>query len=75
MSLTPTRIKPDERGSASVELTVMVPALVLMLGLIVAGGRVWFARTTVNEAAHSAARAGIPGRVRGRSSDGGSLGR
>ena len=58
MRLTATRINPDERGSASVELTVMVPALVLMLGLIVAGGRVWFARTTVNEAAHSAARAG-----------------
>ena len=40
-----------------VELTVLVPALLLILGLIIAGGRVWFARTTVNEAAHSAARA------------------
>jgi hypothetical protein len=29
----------------------------LMLGLLVAGGRLWFARTTVNEAAHTAARA------------------
>jgi Flp pilus assembly protein TadG len=57
MSWTNTRIKLDQRGSASVELTLIVPALVLMLGLIVAGGRVWFARTTVNEAAHSAARA------------------
>jgi Flp pilus assembly protein TadG len=57
MNLSLKRVKPNQRGSASVELTVMVPALVLMLGLIVAGGRVWFARTTVNEAAHSAARA------------------
>jgi len=46
-----------ERGSAAVELALLVPALVLMLGLVVAGGRLWFARTTVNEAAQSAARA------------------
>ena len=49
--------RTNQRGSASVELTVLVPALVLILGLIVAGGRLWFARTTVNEAAQSAARA------------------
>ena len=36
---------------------MLVPALLLTLGLVVAGGRVWFARTTVNEAAHSAVRA------------------
>jgi Flp pilus assembly protein TadG len=47
----------DQRGSAAVELTMLVPALLLTLGLVVAGGRVWFARTTVNEAAHAAARA------------------
>ncbi|MCW2811628.1 MAG: hypothetical protein JWP61_2086 [Friedmanniella sp.] len=46
-----------ERGSATVELALLVPGLVLMLGLTLAGGRVWFARTTVNEAAQSAARA------------------
>ena len=46
-----------QRGSVTVELTLVVPALVLMLGLLVAGGRLWFARTTVVEAAHSAARA------------------
>lgn len=38
------------------ELVVLVPALVIMLGLLVGGGRLWFARTAVNEAAHSAAR-------------------
>src|SRR5215217_698725 len=47
----------SQRGAAAVELTLLVPALVLMLGLLVAGGRLWFARTTVNEAAQTAARA------------------
>ena len=46
-----------QRGSVTVELALVVPALVLMLGLLVAGGRLWFARATVVEAAHSAARA------------------
>jgi Flp pilus assembly protein TadG len=47
----------DQRGAAAVELALLVPALLLVLGLLVAGGRLWFARTTVNEAAQSAARA------------------
>jgi Flp pilus assembly protein TadG len=47
----------DQRGAAAVELTLLVPALILVLGLLVAGGRLWFARTTVNEAAQTAARA------------------
>lgn len=51
---TPSR---DQRGSATVELTLLVPALLLMLGLLVSGGRLWFARTTVNEAAQTSARA------------------
>jgi Flp pilus assembly protein TadG len=47
----------DQRGAAAVELTLFVPALLLILVLLVAGGRLWFARTTVNEAAQTAARA------------------
>ena len=47
----------DQRGAAAVELTLLVPALLLVVGLLVAGGRLWFARTTVNEAAQTAARA------------------
>ncbi len=54
-----------QRGSATVEITMLVPALLLTLGLIVAGGRVWFARTTVNEAAHTAARAASLARTSG----------
>ena len=49
--------RPASRGSVTVELTLVVPALVLVLGLLVAGGRLWFARSTVVEAAQSAARA------------------
>ncbi|GAA1832712.1 TadE/TadG family type IV pilus assembly protein [Microlunatus capsulatus] len=49
--------RPASRGSVTVELTLVVPALVLVLGLLVAGGRLWFARATVVEAAQSAARA------------------
>jgi hypothetical protein len=46
----------DHRGSSAVELALLVPALVIMLGMMVGGGRLWFARTTVTEAAASAAR-------------------
>ena len=58
----------DEVGSASVELALLVPALVLMLGLLVGGGRLWFARTTVSEAAYSAARAASLSRTAGQAS-------
>ncbi len=51
-----TRHRAD-RGSVTVELTLVVPALALVLGLLVAGGRLWFARAAVVESAHSAARA------------------
>jgi Flp pilus assembly protein TadG len=46
-----------ERGAATVEITLLVPVLVIFLGLLVAGGRLWFARTAVTEAAQSSARA------------------
>ena len=36
---------------------MLIPALLITLGLLIVGGRIWFARTTVNEAAHTAARA------------------
>jgi Flp pilus assembly protein TadG len=54
---TRSEVVRNQRGAAAVELTLLVPALLLMLGLVVAGGRLWFARTTVNEAAQTAARA------------------
>jgi Flp pilus assembly protein TadG len=53
-ALTRTR---DERGAAALELVVVIPGLVLLLGMMIAGGRLWFAHTTVTEAAQVAARA------------------
>lgn len=47
----------DERGSAAVELVLLVPMLVLILLLVVALGRFASARGLVDEAAHQAARA------------------
>jgi Flp pilus assembly protein TadG len=47
----------NERGAAAVEITLLVPALVVFLGLLIAGGRLWFARTAVIEAAQTSARA------------------
>ena len=57
MIIRPSRPTVDQHGAAAVELTLLVPALLLVLGLVVVGGRLWFARTTVNEAAQTAARA------------------
>jgi Flp pilus assembly protein TadG len=36
---------------------VLLPAIMALLGLIVAGGRIWLTRAAVNEAAYSGARA------------------
>ncbi len=47
----------DRRGAAAAELAVLIPGFVLILGLMISGGRVWFARTTVVEAAQTSARA------------------
>jgi Flp pilus assembly protein TadG len=61
----------NERGAAAVELTLLVPALLLVLGLLVVGGRLWFARTTVNEAAQTAARAASLARSAGAAASAG----
>jgi len=58
----------DERGAVAAELAMAVPALLLILSLLVAGGRLWFARTTVVEAANTAARAGSLARTGGEAS-------
>lgn len=74
-SRTPVRAR-TERGSSAVELAILVPALVLMLGMMIGGGRLWFARTTVNEAAQSAARGASLARTAGEATnDGDAAGR
>ncbi|SDS74142.1 TadE/TadG family type IV pilus assembly protein [Microlunatus soli] len=74
--ITGTRVshtRRDERGlSPGIELVVLLPALLLLVGVTVAGGRLWFTRSAVTEAAYSAARAAslersaAPARTAGR---------
>ncbi len=47
----------DERGSAALEVAIGAPVMLLLVVLVVAGGRVALARQTVTAAADSAARA------------------
>ncbi|QIZ37900.1 TadE/TadG family type IV pilus assembly protein [Saccharopolyspora sp. ASAGF58] len=47
----------DEEGSASVELAVLTPVVLLVLVLMVAGGRIVTAHTALEHAATAAARA------------------
>lgn len=66
----------SERGSVSVEFALLVPGLILVLGLVVAGGRLWFARSAVSEASYSAARgASLARTAADASSDGAAAGR
>lgn len=66
--MTPRSPQRDENGSVAVEIALLAPALVLVLGLLVAGGRLWFARTTVVEAAQTSARAASLARSPGEAS-------
>lgn len=49
-------MRRDERGSTALETVVLVPALMALVGLVVAGARLWTVRADVDEAAHRAAR-------------------
>lgn len=46
-----------QRGSASLEAVIVVPAILLLLGLAWAGGRIGIAQSKVDAAAEDAARA------------------
>lgn len=60
----------------SIELALLVPALVVVLGLLIAGGRLWFARTAVAEAAQTTARAASLARTpAAATTEGGAAGR
>ncbi|MFC6359228.1 TadE/TadG family type IV pilus assembly protein [Luteococcus peritonei] len=50
-------MRRDQRGAAALELVLLVPVLVLVLCVVVAGWRLWTARTALSDAAASAARA------------------
>jgi Flp pilus assembly protein TadG len=47
----------NERGSATIELAVLAPALLALLGLVIVAGRISAAASAVEQAAASAARA------------------
>lgn len=47
---------PDRGLSTSAEVVLIVPLLVVLLGVIVGGGKYWYAWSTVERAANSAAR-------------------
>ena len=51
-----TRHLRDERGSITVELAILAPALLLLLGLLVFAGRVETSSASVEQAARAAAR-------------------
>ena len=71
MISTRERRHRNQHGSATVEIALLVPALLITLGLLAVGGRIWFARTTVNEAATSAARAASLSRSAGEAATAG----
>lgn len=47
----------NQRGAAAVEFAILLPALLLIIAVVAGGARIWFARTTVQHVADSAARA------------------
>lgn len=49
--------RPDERGAAALEFVLIVPALGLLIAAMIGAARVWFAHTTVEQIAGTAARA------------------
>lgn len=47
----------DQRGSSAIEFTLLIPVIVLLFSVLVGGGRVWLARSSVESMAGAAARA------------------
>lgn len=50
-------LRPDERGSAAAELTLLTPLLILLLLFVVLCGRLADTKLRINDVAHQAARA------------------
>jgi Flp pilus assembly protein TadG len=59
------RDRPRDAGSASLEVVVLAPVLVLLLGVLVLAGRVALAATSVEQAADEAARSASIARTAG----------
>jgi Flp pilus assembly protein TadG len=54
--MTRLRLRRDDRGSVSLELAILAPALILLLGALVLAGRVQTSAAGVEQAARAAAR-------------------
>ncbi len=48
--------QPRDRGSAALELAILTPALILLIGFVVVAGRVAIANNTITSVAGNAAR-------------------
>jgi Flp pilus assembly protein TadG len=59
----------QEQGSATLEVVVLAPALLLLLSVLIAGARIRMAETSVDQAAGVAARAASLARSAGRADD------
>ena len=65
--MTPLRVR-DERGSATLELVVWAPGLLLVIGMLVVAGRMNAAHAAIEQAAVEAARAASIARAPGTAS-------
>lgn len=52
-----SRVIERDRGAVAVEVALLAPVILLVIAVMVAGVRVWFARAAVTDAAQSGARA------------------
>lgn len=50
------RNRRDQRGAVTIEFVMLLPVLMVLIGVVVAGARVWWARASVQQLAASAAR-------------------
>ena len=56
--IPPTTRRPDnDRGSMTLEMTILTPAVLVLLGLVIVAGRIEVAAGAVEQASASAARA------------------
>lgn len=68
--MNPARMRRDERGSAAVELALLVLPVMAIVMLAVAGGRIAIAQGSVQQAATDAARAASIARTQGAAQSG-----
>lgn len=52
----PGTSRRSERGAAALEFAIIVPALGLLIAVMIGGARIWFAHTTLEQIAGTAAR-------------------